>query len=266
MKDNKTIKEEIEILILEGRILLGHEVGDRWGKDFKVQLEKMKGYKNFLKQHRTLQQSYQKWYTTALPIVKQLVPERYADFISYYKVEKREEINLASYNISDYVSGIHFVDSYTKQDLFDPFDRFYINFLNQIGILSSCIPRLDSILTNIEGVLQGELFESELESAKDLLSKNHIRASGALAGVTLETHLSKVCKAHSIILKKANPTISDYNEELKNKGIVDIPAWRLIQRLGDIRNLAVHSKEREPTKDEIGDLIRGCEKLIAELS
>jgi hypothetical protein len=44
-----------------------------------------------------------------------------------------------------------------------------------------------------------------------------------------------------------------------------LPTWRLIQRLGDIRNLSAHSKEREPTKDEIEDMIRGCEKLIAEV-
>ena len=53
--------------------------------------------------------------------------------------------------------------------------------------------------------------------------------------------------------------------ELKRNEIIDVPTWRLIQRLSDIRNLSVHAKEREPTKDEILDLIIGCEKLIAEL-
>jgi hypothetical protein len=56
----------------------------------------------------------------------------------------------------------------------------------------------------------------------------YLRASGALAGVTLKTHLSKVCKAHGIVPKKANPTISDYNEELKSNSVIDIPAWCLI--------------------------------------
>jgi len=57
----------------------------------------------------------------------------------------------------------------------------------------------------------------------------------------------------------------DYNEELKKENIIDVPTWRLIQRLGDIRNLSVHPKEREPTKDEIDDLIKCCKKMISEL-
>ncbi|HEX8503790.1 MAG TPA: hypothetical protein VF630_00355, partial [Hymenobacter sp.] len=94
---------------------------------------------------------------------------------------------------------------------------------------------------------------------------NHIRVSGALAGVTLEIHLKKVCINHGVIFKKAHPTITDFNEELKKNEMIDVPTWRLIQRLGDIRNMSVHSKDREPTADEVEDLIRGCEKLIAEL-
>ena len=110
------------------------------------------------------------------------------------------------------------------------------------------------------------MFENEIIAAKDLLSKKYNRAAGALAGVTLEIHLAKVCEAHNIKFRKQHPTISDFNEELKKSDLIDTPTWRLIQRLGDIRNLSVHSKEREPTKDEVEDLIKGIEKLIGELN
>ncbi|MBU1014086.1 MAG: hypothetical protein KKG99_13890 [Bacteroidetes bacterium] len=135
----------------------------------------------------------------------------------------------------------------------------------QIEILNSCLDIIDSKLADIEGILQSELFENELETAKDILKKKHIRVAGALAGVTLESHLKKVCKNHNLKFRKPNPTIVDFNEELKKQESIDLTTWRLIQRLGDIRNLCVHAKEREPTKDEVEDLIRGCEKLIAEL-
>ena len=64
---------------------------------------------------------------------------------------------------------------------------------------------------------------------------------------------------------KKNPTISDYNDALKKIRIVDLVTWRLIGRCGDIRNYCVHSKERDPTPDEIDDVIRAAEKIIAEI-
>lgn len=136
----------------------------------------------------------------------------------------------------------------------------------QISILEACLKLIDSKLENIEELLQYELFENELQAAQNLLNKKYIRAAGVLAGVTLETHLLKVCKFHNIIFRKQNPTISDFNEELKKLEIIDLPTWRLIQRLGDIRNMSAHSKEREPTPDEVMDLIRGVEKLISEIN
>ena len=47
--------------------------------------------------------------------------------------------------------------------------------------------------------------------------------------------------------------------------VLDIPSWRQIQRLGDIRNLCVHKKERDPTNDEVEELINGVEKYTKTL-
>ena len=51
------------------------------------------------------------------------------------------------------------------------------------------------------------------------------------------------------------------NDALKEGGVIDIPQWRFIQRLGDLRNLCDHNKDREPTKDEVAELIDGVDKL-----
>ena len=60
-------------------------------------------------------------------------------------------------------------------------------------------------------------------------------------GVVLEKHLGQVAINHNVKTRKKNPTISDYNDLLKNGGVLDVPSWRQIQRLGDIRsNLADH--------------------------
>jgi hypothetical protein len=59
-----------------------------------------------------------------------------------------------------------------------------------------------------------------------------------------------------------HPTISDFNELLKGGDVIDLVMWRFIQHLGDIRNLCDHGKDREPTKDEVLELIDGVDKVI----
>jgi len=92
-------------------------------------------------------------------------------------------------------------------------------------------------------------------------SDGFLRAAGVVCGVVIEKHFSEVCKNNSISISKKNPTIADYNDALK-ENVYDILEWRRIQRLGDIRNLCGHNKEREPTKEEVFELISGTERII----
>ena len=62
------------------------------------------------------------------------------------------------------------VKQYGK-DVINPFDSFITRFQHQLMILSSAMDRIDSMLTDIEGVLQSELFNHELEVAEDLYKK-----------------------------------------------------------------------------------------------
>ena len=207
---------------------------------------------------------YQEWYTKALPVVRQLLPDRYSEFLEQYKNEKRKEITYLTYTISDYLVGIRITQS--TKEVVDAKIAFIAKFQHQLAILRSAMIRIDSLLSDIKAILQSELFDDELSVARELLTKGHLRAAGAVAGVTVERHLNQVAVAHAIALRKADPTIADLNESLKTAGIVDIPDWRFIQRIADIRNLCVHSKGREPTKDEVDELIRGADKLIKTLS
>ena len=62
--------------------------------------------------------------------------------------------------------------------------------------------------------------------------------------------------------RKKHPCISDYYQLLKENDIIDTPKWRFIQHLGDLRNLCDHKKDREPTKDDVIELVEGVEKVI----
>jgi uncharacterized protein (UPF0332 family) len=78
-------------------------------------------------------------------------------------------------------------------------------------------------------------------------------------------HLKQVCSNHKIAVKKSNPTINDFNQLLKDDGVIETPTWRFIQHLGDLRNLCDHKKQKELTKEEIEELIQGVDKISKTL-
>ena len=91
------------------------------------------------------------------------------------------------------------------------------------------------------------------------------RAAGALCGVILEKHFAGVVASHCIKMKSKTPGISDYNEKLKDEGVIDNKTYLLVQRLGAIRKLCDHNKKQEPTMDDIDDLIKGTDKVLHEV-
>jgi len=138
-------------------------------------------------------------------------------------------------------------------------------FQQQMAILKSVKERFESSLFDIRQLVQADLFDSELEAAEELAKNRFSRAAGAVAGVVLERHLLQVCHNHLIAIVKRSPTISDLNDLLKNANVVDIPTWRFIQHLADIRNLCDHSKAADPTVEQATDLIVGVKKISKTL-
>jgi len=201
---------------------------------------------------------YDIWYSKALPVVQQLIPERYEEFTECYRLKKavkRQDLNHSTYTINDYFIGMIFVGG-------DYLEVAYRKFMTQLGILAGALSRLDSILKDIKGVLQANLFDNELDAADHLLKNGHLRAAGAVAGVVLEEHVKAICTTHSIQIRKKKPTISDFNDKLKSEQIYDIVQWRKIQHLGDIRNLCDHKKRRDPKPEEVEELIEGVKTFI----
>lgn len=199
---------------------------------------------------------YQIWYTKTLPIIRQLLPERYKEFQDLYRTEAKGEQN---YSIHDFLIGILLEGTYSR---FESNVTFLMRFQTQLMLLESAESRIDFLLSDIQGTLQAEMFDDEIDAAEELFKKGHLRAAGTLAGVTLERHLAAVLANHDLKLAKKSPTIADLNNELKTQGVYDVPDWRFIERLGDIRNLSAHSKEREPTKVEVSEMIEGVKKVI----
>lgn len=206
----------------------------------------------------TFKDKYQKWYNASLAAIKQLLPDRMADFISAYHLETKKGKDLTNYGIEDYLLGMTLVH-YSKESNYGIIQN---KFELQYQIVCSLSDRLDSSLFEIKQLIESDLFDSEIEAASMLAQKGFLRGAGAICGVVLEKHLKTVAIAHSIKMTKKILKINDLNELLKNNDVIDVAQWRHIQYLGDLRNLCDHDKASEPTKENLEDLISGVQKVL----
>lgn len=205
---------------------------------------------------------YEQWYSTAMQVITQVLPDRVQDFKRQYRDEKRKDIDFLTYGVADYMIGLQTTfGGQLRTDGKAAFPKFE----QQLNILKSAESRMASSLYDMVEILQADFFDNELEAAKELNKKGFMRGAGAIAGVVLEKHLSHVCSKHGVKTTKKHPTINDYNQVLKDNDDIDTPTWRFIQHLGDLRNLCDHNKDRDPKKEEVDDLITGVSKIIKTL-
>jgi len=210
---------------------------------------------------------YQRWYTEACTVIRQLLPQRLNEFEALYAPDpRRKTLDSINYTIQDWLVGER--SPFNELGIKKAFDDFGITgmkFTQQIEILRSVEVRFESSLFDIRQLVQADLFDSELDAARALLKKGFLRAAGIVAGVVLEKHLAQVCDNHSVPVRKQHPTINGLNELLKNNNIIDTPNWRFLQRLDDLRNMCGHNKQREPDKEEVTELIGGVDKVTKTL-
>jgi hypothetical protein len=203
---------------------------------------------------------YQAWYTATLPLVRALAPDRVDEFEDLYRTKgRRSKVSLETYRISDWLVGLSLLDDKTEKLVAGLT-------LSQVLILQSLEERASSRLTDIMALLQYDLFDHELDAASYLASGGHLRAAGAVAGVVLESHLGAICTRHSISLGRKKHSISTLNDALRDGGIIDVPVWRTVQSLADIRNLCDHRRERDPTPKEVSRLVDTTRQLLAEIA
>lgn len=212
----------------------------------------------FIKGLKPFSAAYQHWYSEALPLIRQLLPDRVSDFSRFYEKPKpRKEIDFENYRIEDACQGLRV----TLRGEVQADQKAAIPLLSQqIAIVEAIKRRFESSLFDIKHLVQADLYDSELDTARDLLKAGFARAAGAVAGVVLEGHLKQVCD-NSKLAKKSG-TISVLNDVLKAATVIDLPQYRHIQYLGDIRNKCGHKNTTEPTASEVLDLIEGVEKVI----
>jgi len=185
---------------------------------------------------------YQQWYSAARVILAMNQPNRLAEFDAAYSL------------IRPALRGRHI----TKDGQFSLMD--HIN--AQFDILAAVPAHLRFSIYDIELEAYSVLMDDELEAARHLLSKGFSRPAGVLAGVILERHLKNLLRKHTPPIKyRKNATLSSINDLCKET-VYDLVTWRKVQYLTDLRNLCAHDKTREPTKDQVAELVGGVSAIL----
>jgi hypothetical protein len=205
---------------------------------------------------------YESWYSECISLLRQILPDRLQDFKEHFEAPKsRKDITYASYRIQDALKGLRVTRP--------PYDTVIVDnkaaiphFQQQVAILKAAQRRFESTLFDIRQLVQADIFDSEINSARELLKNRFFRAAGAVSGVVLEKHLAQVCEDRSIKILKKHPGINDLNELLKTHEVIDVPQWRFISMLADIRNICDHNKKQEPTEQQVTDLIEATNKIL----
>jgi hypothetical protein len=260
-------EKDLDALIKNGEQILHAIQAESAPEQFKAVVKKQLGNKTaaFLKELPAFASAYQPWYSEAKAVIKLLLPDRLADFVRHYEKPKpRKDIDFENYRIEDALQGLRITRGYEERVLADQSSAIP-HVRQQVEILRSVRARFKSSLFDIRQLVTADLFDSELDAATELARKRFLRAAGAIAGVVLEKHLHQVCDNHSVTVSKKDPGISHLNDLLKSNGVIDVPQWRAIQYLGDLRNLCDHPKDQEPTHEQITDLIQGVTKVTKTL-
>jgi hypothetical protein len=232
------LKKDLEELIQQGHLLdlaMRKEIAPDY---FKKGLRKALKDSNqvdvdeALKRLPDFKTSYEAWYSESLAVLRQLLPDRIANFVALYEKPKaRKLIQYGNYVIQDYLQGLTIRDHLGEIKL-DP-SAALPQYRQQVAILQAAKRRFDTSLFEIRQLVQADLFDSEIEVARELLKGKFLRPAGSIAGVILEKHLRQVCIDHAIKITKTSPGIGDLNELLKTNSVIDVPQWRHISILGD---------------------------------
>ena len=262
-------KEDLEKLIEQGRQLMLSMYAEFHPETLRRDLKNIgkdeKQITEYIKKLPSFTDEYQGWYSEALVLIKQLLPDRVTDFTEMYgKPEKeRKTITSANYVIKDALDGLILTEG--KHTIADRKDAIPL-FRQQFNILKSAKKRFESSLFDIRQLVQADLFDSELGAARELNDKGFARAAGAIAGVVLEAHLLQICENHNIKITKQRPTINDLAQKLQSKDVIELPEMKKIMVLADTRNKCGHKKEADPDQEEIKDFITDVDKTTRKIS
>lgn len=114
----------------------------------------------------------------------------------------------------------------------------------------------NNLLYNVTELINAEIFDTHLESAKHLLEKGYKDAAAVIIGGVLEDKLRQLSSKHNLPLKDNKGkyfTIDPLNNNLYTAGIYNLTVQKEIIPFADIRNNAAHGKYESYDKKQVAN-------------
>ena len=115
-------------------------------------------------------------------------------------------------------------------------------------------------LSSIRSLVQAEVFENELEQARELLRSGYQLAAAVVAGVVLETGLRELCDRRGVPHGK----LDKMNADLAKEGVYNRLQQKRLTALADIRNSAAHGKVGEFGPEDVEAMMKDVEDFLAK--
>lgn len=170
----KKFENELIALIKNGEMLLMAIQWDCHPEAFtaayksKFGVDDKKNLDAYVKELPDFHQDYQKWYSKAQAVVKQVLPDRFSDFVSHYEYPRvRKRITSRNYMVRDYLQGLRITQDGGTTVIADGSSALP-EFRQQLNIVRAAKDCLESKLMDLSAILQADLFDTEVESAAAL--------------------------------------------------------------------------------------------------
>lgn len=115
-------------------------------------------------------------------------------------------------------------------------------------------------LATVRTLVQGELFETELDQARELLAAGYRVPAAVVAGVVLETSLRQLCTDANLPTGK----LDKMNSDLAKSGAYNLLVQKRVTALADIRNNAAHGHPERFSDRDVSDMISYVESFLSE--
>jgi hypothetical protein len=203
---------------------------------------------------------YEAWYTNALRMVQNLVPERLEDFVSAYKNSRSGPVGSSNYTIQDHLLGIK-VNRSSRAE-YDSTVLFRSLVLRQVGILSSLLkPKPVSVGAQEDG-LQAESYNRALDQAQKLFEGGKSHPAGVLAANVLEIYLRWQWRKRNIKVEEKGFSMAEINDFLYKFRAYYHTTYIRVQGLIPIAEACLDPRKKTPSKREIGELISALRKVL----